>query len=128
MSQRFCDIFVRASFQCVYHGNEFNPCWVPVMVGSMVDALTSFALLNIVCDIISSQINVQSSRIRKLLLYEFDLSQNPAEATKNICYSKGEGAVDQSYQVIGKFRLNCNNLDDQASLGRPKTMDTEAVL
>ena len=98
------------------------------MVGSMVDALTSFALLNIVCDIISSQMNVQSSRIRKLLLYEFDLSQNPAEATKNICYSKGEGAVDQSYQVIGKFRLNCNNLDDQASLGRPKTMDTEAVL
>ena len=43
------------------------------------------------------------------------------------CCPKGEGIVDHSIVTrwFKKFHLNCKNLDDQAKLGRSKTVDYE---
>ena len=40
--------------------------------------------------------NVQSSQIRELMLYDFELSYDAAEATKSIFCTKGESSVDQN--------------------------------
>ena len=55
---------------------------------------------------------------------------NTTEATKNICYAKGESSVDYSAvsRWLKKFHLGCKNLDEQAKSGRPKTVDSEALL
>ena len=64
------------------------------------------------------------------MLYEFKLGHNTAEATKNICCVKSEGAVDHSpvTRWLKKFCPGCKNLDDQARLCRPKTVDSKSVL
>ena len=41
------------------------------------------------------------------MLYEFKLGHNTAKATKNICFMKGEGTVDQS-KVIKWFKKFCH--------------------
>ena len=53
--------------------------------------------------------NVQCSLIRKLLLYKFEPAHKTIEATKNICWAKGEGAVDHSAVIkwFKKFRSCC---------------------
>ena len=45
-------------------------------------------------------------------------------------FVKGEGAIDLSRvnKWIKKFRSGCKNLHNQARSGRPKTVDSEAVL
>ena len=53
-------------------------------------------MLHLVYDLKTAQINVQCSLIQELMLYEFKKDNNLAEATKNICYRKGEGAIDLS--------------------------------
>ena len=40
--------------------------------------------------------NMQCSLIWEIMLYKFELGHNTVKATKNICYGKGEGAVDLS--------------------------------
>ena len=64
------------------------------------------------------------------MLSEFKLGYNAAEATKNICYAKGEGAVDHSTVTrwFEKCCSGCKNLNKQASSGKPKTMNSEAIL
>ena len=64
------------------------------------------------------------------MLYEFKLGHNAAEATKNICCVKGEGTVDYNTVTrwFKKFCLGCKNCNDQARLGRPKTMNSEDLL
>ena len=59
-------------------------------------ALTYCVLFYSVCDLKTSQMNVQRSRIREIMHYKFELGRNSAEVTKNICCEKGEGAVDPS--------------------------------
>ena len=39
----------------------------------------------------TAQMNMQRILIWEIMLYEFELGQNAAEATKNICYRKSEG-------------------------------------
>ena len=82
------------------------------------------------CDLKAAQMNVQHSLIRKLMLYEFEPGHNATEATKNICFAKGEGAVDHNTVTrwFKKFRSGCKNLDDQARSGMPKNMSSKAVL
>ena len=40
--------------------------------------------------------NMQHSLILELMLYKFKLGHKTMEAMKNICYAKGEGALDLS--------------------------------
>ena len=63
-----------------------------------------------------------NSLIEELMLYESELGNNAAEATKTICCAKGEGAVDDSTVTrwLKKFCSGCKNLDDQTRSGRPK--------
>ena len=58
----------------------------------VVSVVSSYALLYSMCDLKDAQMNMQHSLIWKL--YEFKLSQNDAEATKNICRAKGKHTVD----------------------------------
>ena len=64
------------------------------------------------------------------MLYEFKQGHHATEATKNICYGKGKGGVDQSTitRWFKKFGSGCKSFDSQTRSGRPKTMDFEAVL
>ena len=73
---------------------------------------------------------MQHSLIQEFVFYEFELDHNTAEAIKNICCVKGEGAVDHSITTrwLKKFNSSYKNLDDQASAGRPKTVYSEAIL
>ena len=50
------------------------------------------------------------------VLYAFKLGYNAAEAAQNICWAKGENAVDQSTvtRSVKKFLSGCQDLDDQA--------------
>ena len=57
------------------------------------------------------------------MLYEFEMDHNAAEATKNICCGKGEGAVDHN-AVTRWFKKLCL---DQVRSGKPKTVDSKAV-
>ena len=44
------------------------------------------------------------------MLYEFKLSYNPVEVTKNICCEKGESTVDHSTvsnQMVEEILLGC---------------------
>ena len=61
------------------------------------------------------------------MLYEFKLGHNTVEATKNICYTKGEGTVDFDtvYRWFKKFCLGCKNFNDQVRSGRSKTVDSK---
>ena len=47
--------------------------------------------------------------------------------TKNICCVEGEGAIDHS-TVTRWIKKFCKNINNQARLGRPKTLDLKAVL
>ena len=71
--------------------------------------------------------NMQHSLIQEIMFYEFELDHNPAEATKNICYAKGEGIIDHSTAIRKKFCLGCKNLNEARS-GRNKSIDFEAML
>lgn len=64
---------------------------------------------------------MQLNLIRKLILYEFEPSRDPAEATKNICCVKGE-STDGCSTVIRYFKefsSSYKKFDDQARLGTP---------
>ena len=99
------------------------------MVGSIVvvDALTRYSLLHSVCDLKIAQTNVQSCLINAL---QSEFGQNAAEATKNICCAKDEGAVDHwtATKVFKKFRSSRKNFDHQTKSARHKNVDSEAVL
>ena len=41
------------------------------------------------------------------MLYKFELGHNDAEATKNICFVKGEDTVDQS--TVTRFKKFCKS-------------------
>ena len=96
----------------------------------VVGALTRTALLHSMCDLKSVQMKVQHTLIRELTLYELELAHNAAEATKNICCVKGEGTVDNSTvtKSFKKFLHGYKYFDDQIRSGRPKTVDSDAVL
>ena len=46
------------------------------------------------CVGVESDINMKYNPIWELILFKFELGHNAANATKNICCAKGEGAVD----------------------------------
>ena len=51
------------------------------------------------------------------------------EATKNICFQKRKDSwLLYSNQMLQEISLDWENFDNQAKLGRPKTVDSETVL
>ena len=77
---------------------QFKAWKVPAVVGSIVivGALRCCALLHSVYDLEATQMNLQRCLTREIMLCEFELSHNTAEATKDIHYAKSEGVVDHS--------------------------------
>ena len=119
--------------RCVYitGQNQFKLWLVPAVVGSIVvvGALPYCALLHCVCDLKSSQMNMQFGLIWEFMFYEFKLGHNDTELIKNIWYVKGEGAVDCTVtRWFKKFFLGCKNLNDQAKSCMPKTVDSKTML
>ena len=78
--------------------SQFGTEAVQAVVGSIVviGSLTCYALLHRKWDLKTTQMNVQCSLIRELMIYEIELGHNVTKATKNICCMKDEGAVDHS--------------------------------
>ena len=68
---------------------------------------------------------VQITLIWDLMLYEFELGHDAAEATKNICLEKSEGVVNSWLKA---FRFGCKIRITQARSGRSKTVDSETFL
>ena len=64
------------------------------------------------------------------MFYQFELSYSAAESTKNINCAIGDSTVDHSRvtKESKKFPSGCKNHDDQARYGRPKSVDSGAVL
>ena len=73
----------------------------------VVGALTRCSLLHFVCDLKAALMNVHRCLIREFMLYYFEVGQNAAETTKNICWAKGEDTVDHSRVTrwFKKFRV-----------------------
>ena len=68
-------------------------------VSGVVDSIVvvgvlTYALLHFMCDLKAAQLKVQCSLMKELMLYEFELSHDAVESTKNICCIKYEDAVD----------------------------------
>ena len=61
---------------------------------------------------------------------ELERDHNVTKATKNICWTEREDAVDHSIVTrwFKEFRSGCKNQDDQASSSRSESMNTVAVL
>ena len=55
------------------------------------------------------------------------MGDDTIKATKNICCAKGEGEGEVT-RWIKKFCLACKNINYQIKLGRPKTIESDAVL
>ena len=102
------------------------------MVGSIVvvGALTCCALLCSVYDLKAAPMNMQHNLIWELVLYKFKMDHNAMEATKNI-YCVKDGDADNHNTVTRWFKgfcLVCKNLNNQASSGGSKTVDSKAML
>ena len=97
---------------------------------TVISALPPCVLLHPVRALNATQMNVQPCLIREPELYEFKLRHYVVDATKNICFEKGEGALDQSTATrwFKIFHSACKNFDDRARSGRLKTVDYEAEL
>ena len=74
--------------------------------------------------------NMQHSLIWEFMLYKLELDINTAEITKNNCCVKSENEVDHSTVTrwFKKFHIACRDIDNQARPGRPKSVDSEAML
>ena len=64
------------------------------------------------------------------MLYKCELGHIAIEATKNICYVKSEGVLDQNAVTrwFKKFHLGCKNVKDQTKSDKPSNVDSEAEL
>ena len=95
---------------------QLKPWKIDAVVGSIMLVVNCFN------DFKVAQIIKQCSLIRELMFYEFELSHNTAQVTKNTFCTKIEGVVDSSKvnKWLKKFLSDCKNLDDQARSDGPK--------
>ena len=94
VSQKFYNISVRVSLQREYHLTKA----VQAVIGRIVvvGALTCCSLVQGVCNLKATQMNVQRSLNREPTLYDFELGYNFMKATKNIWCAKGESIIDHN--------------------------------
>ena len=73
------------------------------VIGSVmvIGVVTCYALLHSICNLKSTQRNIQCSQILELMLYKFELGHNFMEATKNICCIKSDHSTVKRW--IKKF-------------------------
>ena len=92
-------------------------------------ALTHSTLLHSLYDLKAESMNVPSSLMWALMIYEFELGYKAAEAVKNMCDMKGEGTIDHITESrwLKKFKLGCKNLNDLVKSDRFKILDSEAI-
>ena len=81
-SQKFCNILAHD------RSGSSRKRWL------VVGALTLNAFLQSVRDSEAAQMSVQPGLFLELMLYKFKQSHNTVEAAKNICCSKGDGAIN----------------------------------
>ena len=72
----------------------------------VISVLTLCALLHCECDLKAAQVNMHCSNIWELMLYNFELDYNAAEAAKNTLVNS-EGTVDYS-AVTRWFKKFCS--------------------
>ena len=113
---------------CVY---KRMTTFLSIVVSSimLVGVLIRCELFHSVCDLKDPQMNMRCSLIKELILCVWT-GPYCHKITKNICCAKGEGAVDHNTVTrwFKKFHSGCKNINDQISLGKPKTMDSKALL
>ena len=82
---------------------------MPSIIGSMVvfADLTVFVLLHFSWNLKFTKVNVQRSLIQELVSYKFEVDDNAAEVTQNICNAMCKSAVDNS-SVTGWF-MKCQS-------------------
>ena len=94
----------------------------------IVGVLTYRELLHSVSHLKAAQMDVKCCLIQKIILYEFDLGQIDAEATRNTCLGKGEYPVNHMLTRWFKgFCLHHRNFDDQARSARPETVNSKSL-
>ena len=96
LCQKFCNIFVDASLQCIYQITKA----VQAVVGSVkaVGALTH--CLNASLHMWFKSHTDEHAKLPKLeTLASSKLGHNATKATKNICWAKSEGAVDYNCNI-----------------------------
>lgn len=73
--------------------------------------------------------NDEKCLIREILLYEFQLGHNVAEAIRNIHKAKGEAALKKSvaYEWFKKFKDGVTDVNDKPRVGRPNTSNSEVL-
>ena len=74
--------------------------------------------------------NVHHSQIQKIMLHEYEQSNNIVETIKNICCLKGDCAIDHCKVTrwFKKFCLEYKNLENLTSSDRLTTMDSKNIL
>ena len=113
ISQKFYNILVCASLWHTYHmtkavqamENTHSTRWYH---GSWCAYILCIASLHMK----ATQMNVQHSLDQELMVLEFELSHNITEATKTVCFVKGEGAIDHNIVIrsFKKYSLNHKTL------------------
>ena len=101
-NQKFSNIFVVCtSFWYITWQKQFKIWKVPTLVDSImvVSLQTHCALLHSMCVLMTAQVNVQHNQISELILNDFKPGHNTVETSKNVCFTKGEGAVDHSIET-----------------------------
>ena len=87
---------------------QFKLWKVLTAIGSIVVAgvLTSHALLHFVYDLKAALMNVQHCLILQLTFYDFELGNNIAEATRNICWIKsGDHSTVNKKKMVEEILL-----------------------
>jgi len=69
------------------------------------------------------------NEIRTIILYEFKLGHNAAEATRNINNAMGKGSVTESTmrRWFGKFRIGDFSLEDEEGRGRKPSIENDQL-
>ena len=95
----------------------------------VVGALAHCASLYSVCNLTAAQMHIQLSLIWEL--YKFKPGYDTIEATEIFyCTKKNKGIVDLSTvsRWFKKSYSGCKNVNNQATAGKPKTVDPEVML
>lgn len=73
--------------------------------------------------------DVSREQLRLLLLYEYRLNHNAAEAVRNICAAVGSNAISHTTAKFWfiRFRQGNYNLEDETRSGRPPTLDPDEL-
>ena len=108
VSQKFGNILVHTSLPWICHVTKHFKMWkVLAVVGSImvIDVLSNCALLHTMCDLKATQMNIQCSLIKNLMLYKFESGYNATEATKNMSKKWRHSWSQYSNQMVQEILL-----------------------